>query len=185
MDYGFVKQIEQIRESKNGFAALMFCLKHYGFDEVYEAMQKIFEYDANRYAQIIGKLADFRGKIVGEKSPKPIKNKSSKWRMADREPDVTGLTLIRQRKYVPGQALDMRAEPEVLAVYAPNANGGPVLLEMIGLGFERLPLGRFEPLSQWSGTTRGIWSGTARQLRKEYVVTIKNEGVARLASMYQ
>lgn len=176
LDSDFMKQIYKIKEAKDGFQALMFCLKHFGFEKAEEALSQIFDMKAEPYKPILEKLLEFR---LGRKlKAKKIKKEQEKSIVQHGE-------LLSQRIYAPIETNRIDV-PEALGLYRPLGSKEKQFVKAIGQGNSEIYLGK-PPivLDMWPGVPKGIFSATIRSIRKEHSdVVVLKEGVLRVVNIY-
>ncbi len=175
LEFDFVKQVTKIKESRNGFNALMFCLKHFGFHRVGEAMPQLFDMKIDKYTETLNRLISFRtGKLINKSIKKSVE-------IIDRSLS----TVLYQRMYIPIET-SLRDEKEAVAVYTPTGQKShKELYKILGLGFGELAKEVFSrSLDKWPSTSRGIYSGHIRMLRKKHDLDVKHDGVERIITVY-
>jgi hypothetical protein len=176
LNHDFLKQIAKIKDSRDGFQALLFCLRHFGFEKAEESMQQIFEYKVQPYQPLIEKLLSFR--LAGK--GKPVKLKKSKEVQVIHRGELSA-----QRLYAP-VLTDLKDMPQALAIYAPEGPKLKRLMKVIGYGFTELHVPR-EPvqLDTWPDIPRGLYVQSLRKIRHDHPnVEVKKDGVLRIVNIY-
>lgn len=174
MPFDFVKQIHKIKESRNGFSALMFCLKHFGFDQVNDALFKLFDMKPEPYAETLKKLDNFK------RIHKGLKPKGEK-----KKPDliVPRGSMVFQRIVLPIET-SRRDQPLAIAIYTPGLKSEKHLSKVLGVG-EELPINAYSrELGAWPAVPRGIYAAYSRKLRAEHDIETKKNGVERVITAY-
>lgn len=178
LEHNFLKVIDEIKKSKDGFKALLFCLKHFGFQEAEHALVNIFDVKSNQsyYHNALVELHKF----VDSESQKLVKTKRISKKVVIEE--VTGI-FVQERVYKPVYS---KASGQFgVAIYGQNGVG-PKLIKVVTHNQKVLDGTVLEEENNWKNNTcKVIFANIIRNSRKDFNLHIQSEGSSRRVSFYK
>jgi hypothetical protein len=186
----FLTKIERIKASKDGFAAMLFSLTHFGPSQVEESMKEVFQMDYSVYSPVVQKLLEFKqGKPKTKKLvPTITKEPKAKPPKEPREAPTTPVLYIRAYKPLSKTTSDSALPGmEYVGMYIENCNTFR-LVEVVddkGVSMKVADPSQFKVLDGWKSISlRGMYARIVAEHRRKHHIFIKKDGVTRIVQFH-